>query len=173
MGSTPQTLYDTIIATDTTGAFATSQLLVGNPLLLFCDIIQNQMGLANGRVYLWDQKIMQPTDSGLYVAVSTPSIKAFGNNLYADGSGSGLNADQSVNVMATMDIDIISRSSIARDQKKMVLLALYSIYSQQQQEYNSFSIGRLPVGGRFLNSSMVTVPRFRIGTKSACRCNIS
>lgn len=154
MGITPQTLYDTIQVMDSVSSIATSQILVGNVMLMFCEIIQNQLGLAQGRVYLWDQKIFQPTDNDLYIAVSNPSCRPFGNNLSFDGS-SGFNALPTVNMQAMMDIDIISRGPAARDRKEEVLIALYSVYSQQQQEINSFTIGRLPAGGRFINLSSV------------------
>lgn len=151
-GETPQTLYDTIVATDSLGATGTAKILVGSPLLLFCEIIERQLGLAPGRVYLWDQKVMQPTDSGLYVAVSVPSCKPFANNTEYDGLG---NAIQTVNMMATVDIDVISRGPAARDQKEQVVLAFMSDYSQSQQAANSFLIGRLPPGSRFVNLSSI------------------
>ena len=153
MGTTPQTLFDTIQVSDSAGAVATSQILVGSPLFLFCEIIQHEMGLPPGRVYLWDQKINQPTDSDLYVAVSMPICKPFANVIGPDSTGS--NSDQFVSMQATLDIDIISRGPAARDQKEQVLLALNSVYSQQQQEANSFLIGRLPPGSRFINLSSI------------------
>ncbi len=98
---------------------------------------------------------MQPTDSGLYVAISNPSCKPFANTLSFNGAGSGLNSIPVVNMQATLDIDIISRGPEARDQKEQVLIALMSVYSQQQQEINSFTIGRLPSASRFINLSNV------------------
>lgn len=158
--------YDTVQVMDSLGATATLQILVGTPLLLFCDILQRELGLANGRVYLWDQKIMQPTDSGLYIAVGIMSSRTFGNANHPDGSGVGLNAIQSVNVMDLMSIDIISRGPEARDRKTEVILALNSDYAQSQQELNSFRIGQLPAGGQFINLSEIdgaAIPyRFRI-----------
>ena len=150
VGETPQTLTDTIQVVDSVGSIATSKILVGTPLHLFCDIIQTYMGLADGRVYLWDQKIMQPTDSGLYIAVSVPRCKPFANNKSYDSNG---NAIQSVNVCATLDIDVISRGPSARDLKEQVILALLSDYSESQQEANSFLIGRIPPSSAFLNIS--------------------
>jgi hypothetical protein len=155
VSSDPKKNYDTVHVVDNASGTATAQILVGTPLLLFCDIIQSELGLAPGRVYLWDQKVMQPTDAGLYVAVSVPSCKPFGNTLVPDGSGSGLNSVQVANMLATVDIDIISRGLDARDRKEEVLLALNSIYSQSQQEINSFHIGKLPAGARFLNLSQI------------------
>lgn len=152
MGQTTQTLYDTVVVTDssTPALVTTAQILVGDPLLLFCEIIQSYMGLAVGRVYLWDQKIAQTMDSGLYIAISVPRCKPFGNNTSYDGNG---NAVQSVNMLATLDIDIISRGPAARTQKENVILALMSDYAQSQQAANSFLIARLPAGSNFINLS--------------------
>lgn len=150
MGATPATLFDTIQVTDSLSATATATILVGSPLFLLCDIIQTYLGLAQGRVYLWDQKIMQPTDSGLYVAVSLVRAKPFANNSSFDASG---NATESVNIMATVDVDIISRGPAARDQKELVLMAMVSNYATQQQQANAFSIGRLPPTSAFINLS--------------------
>ena len=35
---------------------------VMSPLQILCDVIQQEMGLADGRVFLWDQKINSPND---------------------------------------------------------------------------------------------------------------
>ena len=140
VGSTPATLYDTIEATDSLSATATAKILVGSPILLFADIIQTIMGLDSNHIYLWDQKIFQPTDSGLYVILSVPSVKPFGSTKEYDGNG---NAIQHLNVAATVDIDIISRGPAARDQKEQVLMALNSDYSETQQEGNGFFIAKI------------------------------
>lgn len=164
--SNPQMAYDTIQAEDSLNDSATTQILVGSPLLLFCEIIQREMGLASGRVYLWDQKINQPTDNGLYVAVSVPSCKPFGNINRIGSDVSGMSSAQFVNMLATLNIDIISRGPAARDRKEEVILALGSTYAQQQQEACAFLIGKLPPSSGFVNLSPVdasAIPyRYRI-----------
>lgn len=149
----PTKIYDTVQVLDNVGARATAQILVGTPILLFCEIIQNQLGLANGRVYLWDQKIMEPTDAGLYIAISVLSCKPFANTNAPDGSGSGLMSDQSVNMYAQLQVDIISRGTEARDRKEEIILALNSDYARSQQEGNCFYLGSLPPGSQFVNLS--------------------
>lgn len=165
----PRMLYDTIQVTDDLAATAQAQILVGDPLLLFCEIIQREMGLANGRVYIWDQKIFQPKNDELYIAVSMLNCKPFGNNIAPDPEDGWSNPIQSVNMAATLDLDIISRGPAARTRKEEVILALNSIYAQQQQEGNSFYIGKLPAHGRFINLSMVdgaAIPyRFKISVE--------
>ncbi len=159
MGVTPQTLYDTIGVTDMVGNTATSTILIATPLFLFCDIIQNQLGLVPGRVYLWDQKVFQPADNDLYVIVTLASCKPF-SNMNAGGDVS----TQSVNLLAVIDIDILSRGPAARDRKEEIILALNSVYAQQQQEANSFYIGKISTS--FINLSNVdgaAIPyRYRI-----------
>lgn len=144
---------DVIQVTDSTAATATTTMLVDYPLSLVCDIIQTAMGLSNGQVYLWDQKTDIPKDSQLYIAVGVLSCKPFGNRPKYDGSGAGLNAIQSVNMLATLSIDIFSRGPAARDMKEQVLLALSSPYAEQQMELNSFFIA--PLTTSFVNLSSI------------------
>lgn len=139
---------DTIRVTDSLLAFADLPILIGLPLELFCDVIQKELGLTADQVYLWDQKLNIPTDSRLYVAVSMLNCKPFGNRNKLLGSG---DAEQSVNMMATLGVDILSRGPEARDRKEEIILALNSTYAQQQQELNSFYIGKLSTG--FVNLS--------------------
>jgi len=143
-------LFDTIQVTDSVLATTTAQILVGSPLFLFCEIIQNQLGLDANHIFLWDQKLFQPIDSGLYIAVSVESCKPFANNNYFDANG---NAVQTVNMYNQIGLDIISRGPAARDMKELVILALNSTYAQQQQEANQFYIGKLSTG--FTNLSHI------------------
>lgn len=161
----PTKQFDTIRVTDALAATATGVILIGSSLILFCDIIQTQLGLTADRVWVWDQKIFQPVDSALYIAVSIPMCKAFGNNTEFITTNAGVySQSQSVNMQATIDVDIISRGPAARDRKEEVLLALNSLYSEQQQEANSFYIGKISTN--FLNLSNIdgaAIPyRFKI-----------
>lgn len=156
---------DTIQVTDSLLATAQASMLIGTPLQLFCDIIQQGMGLGNTQVYLWDQKIDIPTDYKLYIAIGVASVKPFTNIKTFDGSGSNSNQNQSTNVQATLSIDILSRGPDARDRKEEVILALNSDYSESQQELNSFRI--FPISSSFVNLSEID------GTAIPYRFNIS
>lgn len=162
--SDPKKAFDVIQVIDSLGAIATSTILVGSSLLLFCEILEKELGLAPGRVFLWDQKVFQPDDFDLYIAVSVPSCKPFANNIKTTADGSIVT--QSVNMLATLDIDAISRGPAARDRKEEIVMALVSTYAEKQQQGNSFLIGKLPPGSRFVNLSVVdgaAIPyRFRI-----------
>lgn len=132
--------FDTIMVTDAVAATATTTINVGNAYQLVCDIIQSQMNLP-GRVWLWDQKIDEPTDQRCYVVVQNFMNKPFGNTSEFDADG---NEIQHVNMYANLSIDIKSRGPEARDRKEEVLMALASTYSQQQQTANSFLIAKIP-----------------------------
>lgn len=133
---------DTIVVTDATSATATVKVAVLDPLRLVCEIIQNQLGLANGRVWIWDQKIMEPTDSAMYIPIQVMSTKVFGVSNKFDGVSES--QVQSVNSRALLSIDIKSRSTEAYDRKEEVVMALSSQYAETQQESNSFSIFQVP-----------------------------
>lgn len=154
VNSNPALAYDTIQVVDSHSPprSATASILVTNALGLVADIIQNQLSLDNAHIYFWDQKIFQPNDSSLYVVVGVLRDKVFGNSTEHVSTDEGLFANQYCNVMATLSIDLVSRSSEARDRKEEVILALQSDYAQSQMETNSFSIGRLPIG--FVNLSV-------------------
>lgn len=136
----PAKFHDVVRVTDSAAATASLQIMVGTPLMLLCDIIQKELNLDPGQVYLYNQKINIPTDSKLYIAVGILTVKPFGNRNKLNSSGE---SEQSANFMATLSIDILSRGPAARDRKEEIVMALKSDYAQSQQELNSFYIARL------------------------------
>lgn len=141
-----------VVATDQmTGATMDSEIYILSPLELVCDVIQQGLGLLEGRVYVYNQKISKPTDDGLFVAVGILSCKTFGvsNNFDPANNAEILSA----NMQAQLSIDVISRSTEALDRKEEVVLALNSTYARQQQELNSFKIAQLP--SNFVNLSEI------------------
>lgn len=120
---------------------------------LFCDVIQNGMELEDDQVYLWDQKIDIPNDHRLYIAVAVISCKPFANSRKIVDNGSQLQEQQSLNVQATLGIDIFSKGPEARDRKEEVILALKSTFSQQIQEKYGFYIATIPTA--FVNLSEI------------------
>jgi len=145
----PENSKDTILATDATGATATAEIRVYNPLLLFCEILARELELPINRIFLWNQKVFQPTDPGLYIAVSVSSCKAYSNGRHQIGD----QVEQFMNVMATLDLNIMSRDNAALFHKEEVLLALGSTYALAQQAANGFLIGKLPPNARFSDLS--------------------
>lgn len=145
--------FDLLQVEDSLGDFINARILVGSYLQLVCDIIQKSMGLNEGQVYLYNQKIDIPTDSQIYIAVGVISCKPFGNTKTSDGSGLGFRNIQSTNFQSLLSIDILSRSIEALNRKEELLMALNSQYSQTQQELNGFYIARL--SSAFANLSEV------------------
>lgn len=143
LNENPARTSDTIQVRDSAGATATASIMTGSALMLLCNIIQVEMGLDEGQVYLYDQKRNIPTDSKLYVSVGVLTCKPFSNNLVPDGASAGMNAIQSTSFGATLSLDIFSRGVQARDRKEEVIMSLNSIYSQSQQETNGFYVGKI------------------------------
>lgn len=150
-GNSSSPAVDTIVVTDGSGAMARSFIAVCTPLQLVCDIIRREMGLSMDQVYLYNQKVNIPTDSRLYIAVGVVYDRMFGNNVSYDGTGDDLQAVQSSNIAAQVSIDIFSRGPDALNRKDEVVMALKSVYSAQQQNFNSFGIFGIPT--QFLNVS--------------------
>lgn len=148
----PSKLFDTVQATDSLGATGTSQVMVATPLFLICDIIHQGMGLDPFHCFLWDQKVFQPTDSGLYVTVALSSCKPFSNSFKELPDGT---IQQYTSMYGRIDFDAISRGPAARDQKELIILALNSFYSQSQQTANGFYLGKVPIMGGFINLSQI------------------
>ncbi len=140
-----------ITVTDSLGATATARVRVGNVYQIICEIIQREMGLDESRVWLWDQKINEPTDADIFIVLRAGPGKCFGNNTNQEPDGTGLNESQSVNMHATLQIDIKSRSIEALERREEVLMALKSTYSVQQQSLNSFGV--FPTSPRILDLS--------------------
>lgn len=139
VGSAPGDNIDTVEVTDDNGDTARATIVVGSsPLELVCDILQRELELDDGQVYLWDQKLLIPKDSKLYVAVGVVDPKPFGSTTIVNSDG---DEEQSVNMCTMISVDILSRSTEAVDRKEEVIMALNSLYAQSQQEINSFSIG--------------------------------
>jgi hypothetical protein len=145
------TQYDTIQVTDAAAATATAKVMIGDALLLFCDIVETGMGLSPGRVYIWDQKIFMPSDAGLYVVVAESEPKPIGN--INEPASSGTQQNQFVTWKSRLEVNLISRDNSARLQKSAFLMALNSTYATQQMEANSFYVAKTPVAFRNMSIS--------------------
>lgn len=156
VSSNPKHLYDFIQVEDDDGNIIVNSILIGSPLHLLREIIQRQMGLPDSRIYFWDQKIFQPTDDGIYIAIGVVSCKPFSNNLQLTSLDSDtLGSNQYSSWQAIVSLDVISRDFSAVNLKEQILMALVTNYAQSQQEINSFQIGKLPPGSHFVNLSGV------------------
>lgn len=115
---------------------------MSNILKLICQIIEHELNIP-GQVWIYNNKINIPADNKLYVIVSFLSEQIIGNNAFYEVNEQGsMNEVSTVNSVASITVDILSRSTLARDRKSEILMALYSMYSQQIQSLNGFQISR-------------------------------
>lgn len=148
------------------------------PIKVVADILQKEMEIPDGQIMLGYQKWDIPTDPGLYVALVYIGGKAIGNNNYFTSSGDEPAQQiehQEVAMRHVVQIDLLSFDASARIRKEEVLMALRSIYSQQQQEKYAMSIARIPSDlvdassleeTKMLNRFTLTVPVTALHTKT-------
>lgn len=123
------------------------------------DILKQQMDLTDEQIMLAYSKYDIPETPGIYIALSYVSGKAIANNNVAlPNTNVGMIEYQSITVHEIIQIDALSFDSSARVRKEEILMALRSIFSEQQQEKYNFQIARL--GGEFINASSLEVTKY-------------
>lgn len=115
---------------------------MAEPIKQICKILQNQLALTNEQIWIYNQKRDIPNDFGIYYVVRYDGQRIIGNVRKEIATTTGLMEYQSVHNLAMFSVDILSRSSQAREAKDQVIMALNSTYSQQIQEANGFQIAR-------------------------------
>ena len=143
---------DTIICTDNLGATAETAIIVGDYLTIVCDILAHEMDM-HGRVFLYNQKFMRPTDEKAYIVVSVQTTRPRGNNVHYKTINGVFSEITTVDSMAILGVDMMSRSLEALNRQDEMLMALRSTYSTQQQNRNGIRIGTIPTGGALQNMS--------------------
>lgn len=139
---------DIVKVTDSLGAEANATVYVGNCIQLLMDILRVELNLAQDCVYLYNQKIFLPEGQNMAIAVGVVAPKVFGNNKKLNSAGDMV---QTINMSLMLDLNIISRDLSALNRKEEVVMALNSVYSDQQQALNSFRI--FPITTPFVNLS--------------------
>lgn len=140
-----QSGVSTIQVIDSRDTRSEIEVKVGHPIELFCDILQQELGLSEGRAYVYNNKINAPKDDGIYIAVGVVSDKPFGSSIRCEEDDEGdFVSKQAINMRALLDVNVISRGPEALYRKEEVILALNSLYSEQQQNLNSFRVFSIP-----------------------------
>lgn len=122
-----------------------TDIVLREPLKVIADIISSEMSLNPTRVIIYNEKINIPPDDGLWIVIGLLSVKTISikSELIDDGAG-GANEEQSASIEQIIQIDIMSSSAAARIRQFEVLMALNSIYAQQQCELYNMKIARIP-----------------------------
>jgi hypothetical protein len=126
-------------ATPVTPQVANFTLNFLNHLQIIADIISTQLGLADDQVYIYNQKFNVPKDNRMYVAIKLGAQKVFGTS----SKYIGTQEMNSINMQATVTIDVISRSLEALNRKEEIFVSLVSQRSQQIQNQNAFRIAQV------------------------------
>ena len=112
------------------------------PIKAICNILQTQLNLEDGHVWIYNQKRDIPNDHGVYLVVNYLGQRVIGNVRKEIATEQGLIEYQSVHSLANMSVDVFSRGSQGRTTRDMAIMALNSTYAQQVQEKHGFQIAR-------------------------------
>ena len=113
---------------------------MAEPIKHICKILQNSLNLTDEQIWIYNQKRDIPNDFGIYFVVNYIGQRIIGNVRKEIATPAGLVEYQSVHSLANFSVDILSRSSKAREMRDKALMALNSTYSQMIQEANGFQI---------------------------------
>ena len=95
-------------------------------------------------VIIYAQNIKLFNTDKIQITVKTISVSPFSNrNKFITDNGKYKQV-QDINTSNMMQIDVYSRNNEARNRYAEVVMALNSVYSQQQQEKYNFKIGTIP-----------------------------
>lgn len=129
--------------------------------IVFCQIIQDFMGLAVGRVAVYNQEFVKPTDKEIFVVVSTGQSKIVSNTRKFDDA-----TNEDVNSIVSYTQIIAEMTSVNRtalDRRHEIFMAISSTLGVRAQEENNIKIMR---NGDILDLSAVdgakSLHRFRI-----------
>lgn len=111
------------------------------------DILISEMELKDSQVRFTNQKFNIPT-KGLLIVLSYvgPSKSISNMNEWENDGAEGLIEVQSVTMLHLVQIDILGYGYDVRTRKEEMILALRSVFSQQQQELYQMQIARMPSG---------------------------
>lgn len=119
---------------------------------LIINILKNEMGIKNDRIWIRNQNRKIPEDNGLFIVVGFVDGRLIGNDNQCLPTDTGMTEQQRVIMLENIQIDILSRNDDALMRHWEVAAAMHSIYAKQTQEANYFKIYRIP--SQFINTSV-------------------
>ena len=134
------------------------------------DIINREMQMPKNSVWVRNEDEVIPNDNKLYIIVGLNNSFTLSNvaSMVEETVGGEVQLHQicQVQQQENIQIDVLSRSNLARQRNWEVIAAMQSFYSQQQQELNNFKIFRMPrsfvdassaEGGSMINRYSITI----------------
>lgn len=111
-----------------------------DPDLILADIVQNELGVADDHIWVYDENVEAPKDKGIYLMVITGTAKRLGVTNYFD---SNTNEEvKSVSIMQEYFVEITSKDRTALQRKEEVDMAFKSTYAVEQMELQQVQILR-------------------------------
>jgi hypothetical protein len=108
------------------------------------DIIRSEMGLADDRVNLYNEKFNIPNDKYLFVGVAYKFSKPFSSkSTFGTYGTTGFNEFQGLNTQEHYSIMLFSRNHEALKRKEEAVMALGSIYARQRSDQYGFKVARI------------------------------
>ena len=114
------------------------------PILVMADILKSELELDDGQVMIYNQRSVAPTTKGLYVYLSIVSQKVIGNNNYTEPTTGAMQETQELAIATLIQIDAMSQNDEARTRKDEIIMALRSVFAQQQQDAEGMRISYIP-----------------------------
>lgn len=109
-------------------------------------IIVEELALDEKVVNIYNQKFRIPTTDSLFVYIEYKGAKILSSrNVMVDNALTDLQEEQNLNTLEEITIGLFSKNLDALRMKERAVMALYSVFAQQLQEANSFSIFPHPV----------------------------
>lgn len=136
---------DQINVVDAENNKASTSIIVGDYITIFCDVIAHEMDLYD-RVFIASQKFEWPKDDKLFIVVDVATTRLIGNNVEYRTINSIYSEVKTINSCATFSINAYSRSLEALHRFPQILSAFSSAYGQEQQVRNGIRISTLPNG---------------------------
>ena len=112
---------------------------------IIADILQEELTLDDAHCLLGDQKWRLPEDEAMFCVVFDDTIKPLGSVKYLDtvSTSPTLGSEiQQISGVHAIRVEIMSFSNEARVRKEEVMMALNSLYAEQQAESAGIQIGR-------------------------------
>ena len=111
------------------------------PIKVIAEILTHELSLTQDRIFIYNDGRPLPKDKGLYVVLSINNTKVFRNTSVFKEVTQKEHLNQ--NFKQTIIASVISKDNSARDKANEVVMALSSIYSQQEQEKYACHIARV------------------------------
>jgi len=121
------------------------------PILIIADILEDSLGLAANRVFIYEENIDLPKDKNLYIAIQHINTQPYSVTNKQTPTETGFQEEINLLTREEYIINVVSRNDEARTRKEEVVLALNSFKSLQQQEKYQFNIAKIT--SSFINVS--------------------